>query len=95
MNDFYEFLNLRIQSRRKKRLSSPVVISTRIRLARNIDRFFFSTRYSKEQKQEIYEEVKNVLSELSVFDNGISKEGYKMLRTVRNRNGSGVACFKK
>ena len=74
MNDFYEFLNLRIQSRRKKKLSSPVVISTRIRLARNIDRFFFSSRYSKEQKQEIYKEVKKVLSELSVFDNGINWE---------------------
>ena len=74
MNDFYEFLNLRIKSRRKKKLSSPVVISTRIRLARNLDRFIFSTRYSKEQKQEIYEEVKNVLSELSVFDKGINWE---------------------
>lgn len=74
MNDFYQFLNRRIQSRRKKKLSSPVVISTRIRLARNIDRFFFSTKYSKEQKQEIYQEAKQVLSALSVFDHGVSWE---------------------
>ena len=42
---------------------SDIVISTRIRLARNIDGFPFPSRMNKEQQREINEKIKAAINE--------------------------------
>ena len=49
---------------------SDIVISSRVRLARNLQRFPFLTRANEEQRGEIHESIRRALSSLGLAENG-------------------------
>lgn len=51
---------------------SDVVISSRVRLARNIDKFAFPHRATKEEAQQVFNLVKKALDEESPFELGVT-----------------------
>jgi len=49
---------------------SDIVISSRVRLARNLSRFPFLTRATEEQRSEIHESIRRALAHLGLAENG-------------------------
>jgi protein arginine kinase len=49
---------------------SDIVISSRVRLARNLARYPFLTRASEEQRAEVHEAIRNALARLGLKENG-------------------------
>ena len=49
---------------------SDIVLSSRIRLARNMDQYKFPYAFSNEEANEVIETIKNRIAESHLFENG-------------------------